>query len=376
MIYRKKSSYKIIDKIHTGLSDLVIRYGKNPLVLFFFISLTFCTLAGAQDFSYTQTFAHTSTLNPAMTGLHNGQYKTSLLYRNQWIRAVEEPFTMIGGYVDLRSRVPLKQVQNDAFGIGLGFVSESQGIIEYKKNLFNINAAYHKALDYNANHVLSAGFQLGFMQNTVGYENITFFDQFDGNGFNLATNEDLPRNAFNATDMGVGISYQYTFEEQLLSTGLSVFHANAPELSFGARDQSTINEYENKIYRKYIFFTYFQWYINNDLSLTPRIISKLQGPNQLTSIGGSARIRLKGINENAVHFGLFLHSGKTVNSSFKPHTLSLLAGYEFNNFNLGLSYDAGMVNQYSWSRNRGNFELSLTYFGLLDDNSGAGCPVF
>ncbi|WP_236979281.1 PorP/SprF family type IX secretion system membrane protein [Membranihabitans maritimus] len=350
----------------------------REITIFFTISCIFfiCIESTAQDFSYTQSFAHTSTLNPSMTGLHNGQYKTSLLYRNQWIRAVEEPFTMIGGYVDLRSKIPIKLVQNDAFGIGLGFISESQGIIEYKKNVFNINAAYHKALDYNGDHTLSAGFQLGFMQNTVGYENITFFDQFDGNGFNLATNEDLPRNALSATDLGVGISYQYNFDVHLFALGASVFHANSPELSFGAQDQSTLSEYENKLYRKYVVFSYYQWFISNDLSLTPRIITKMQGPNTLTSVGGTARIRLSGIQENAVHFGMFVHSGKTVNSSFKPHTLSLLAGYEFNNFNLGLSYDLGMVNQYNWAKSRGNFELSLTYFGLLEGNSGVGCPVF
>src|SRR5699024_333761 len=189
------------------------------------------TTGTTQDFSYTQVFAHTSTLNPSLTGLHNGQYKASLLYRNQWIKAVDKPFTMAGGYVDLRSSLPIKAASKDAFGLGLGFVSEKQGIIEYKKNNFNINLAYHKALDHAGLHVLSGGAQLGFLQNSVGYENITFYDQFDGTDFNLGTAEDLPANTINMLDVGAGVHYQYQYQQNLFSAGVSVFHANAPDIS-------------------------------------------------------------------------------------------------------------------------------------------------
>src|SRR5690625_7973245 len=96
---------------------------------------------------------------------------------------------MSGGYADLRSSVPFKSTEKDAFGVGLGFISENQGLIEYKKNNFNINLAYHKALDHAGLHVLSEGAQLGCLQNSVGYENITFFDEFDGIGCNRPTTE-------------------------------------------------------------------------------------------------------------------------------------------------------------------------------------------
>ncbi len=330
----------------------------------------------AQDFSYTQVFAHSSTVNPAFTGLHNGQFKASMLFRSQWVRAVDEPFKMGGGYVDLRSKVPFKVTSKDAFGIGLSFVAESQGIIQYKKNSFNINGAYHKALDYSANHILSAGAQIGFLQNSVGYENITFMDQFDGSGFNLSTSEDLPANMVNSMDFGLGVQYQHTRQENLFSIGISMFHINAADISFHHNDASTLDDTENRLYRKYVGHLYYQATVNRDLSLTPRLIVKVQGPNQLAMAGSTARIRLSGINENAVHFGLFFQAGKTFDAAFKPHTTSFLVGYEFNSFNLGLSYDVGLVNRFNFGSNPGNFELSLSYFGFLTDNSVAGCPIF
>lgn len=342
----------------------------------FLILIIFATVSVAQDFSYTQIFAHTSTLSPAMTGLHNGQFKASILYRNQWVRAVDQPFTMGGGYIDLRSKVPFKVASKDAFGIGLGFVAENQGIINYKKNNFNINVAYHKALDYQGAHTLSAGAQLGFLQNAVGYENITFVDQFDGTGFNLSTSEDLPVNSINSLDVGMGLHYQYTQDESLLSAGLSMFHINAPDLSFGNQDQTTLDETKNQLYRKYIGHIYYQVNVSRDLQLTPRIIGKVQGPHQLVNLGSTARIRLSGINENAIHLGLFVAAGKTFDARFKPHTTSLLVGYEFNAFNFGLSYDIGTINRYNFASNPGNFELSFSYFGFLTDNTAAGCPVF
>lgn len=344
---------------------------------FLILCLSGLTVSGfAQDFSYTQVFAHTSTLNPSLTGQHNGQYKASILYRNQWIRAVEKPFTMAGGYVDLRSKVPFKRVNNDAFGLGLGFVTEKQGVIDYKKNNFNLNLAYHKALDYNAAHVLSAGVQLGFLQNAVGYENITFEDQFDGTGFNMGTAEDLPANTINMLDLGLGIHYQYEDQENLLSVGVSLSHANRPDASFGNRDKSTLDETENLLYQKYIGHVYYLAKVSRDFQLTPRLIAKMQGPYQLVMAGSTARIRLKGITENAVHFGAFLQAGSSAKAAFQLHTASLLVGYEFDNFSLGLSYDVGLVNQYNLRNNPGNFELSLTHFGFLEDKGAAGCPVF
>ncbi len=347
---------------------------KSAGILFFLFTLWGTGMA--QDFSYTQVFAHSSTLSPALTGLHNGQFKASILYRNQWVRAVDKPFTMGGGYVDLRSKMPFKENSKDAFGIGLDFVTENQGIIQYKKNSFNVNAAYHKALDFQGAHTLSAGAQLGFLQNSVGYENTTFMDQFDGTGFNLSTSEDLPANLINSLDFGMGINYQYIHNEDLISTGLSMYHINSPDISFGNNDHTTLDETKNQLYRKYVGHFYYQAYINKDLSLTPRIIVKVQGPNQLAMVGSTARIRMSGINENAFHVGLFLQAGKTVDAAFKPHTTSLLVGYEFNSFNLGLSYDVGLVNRYNFKSNPGNFELSLSYFGFLTDNTATGCPVF
>ncbi|MBY5959044.1 PorP/SprF family type IX secretion system membrane protein [Membranicola marinus] len=331
----------------------------------------------AQDFSYTQVFAHSSTLSPALTGLHNGQFKASMLYRNQWVKAVDKPFTMAGGYIDLRSKVPFKITSKDAFGIGLGFVAENQGVIDYSKNSFNINAAYHKALDFHGEHVLSAGAQLGFLQNSVGYENVTFMDQFDGTGFNLSTSEDLPVNTINSLDVGMGIHYQYARDEDLVSAGLSMFHINSPDISFGNNDENTLDETKNQLYRKYIGHFYYQASINRDLALTPRLIAKVQGPNQLAMAGSTARIRLAGgQNENAIHLGLFLQAGKTFDANFKLHTTSVLVGYEFNAFNVGLSYDVGLMNRYNFKSNPGNFELSLSYFGFLTDNTATGCPVF
>src|SRR5690625_249935 len=349
----------------------------TPRIWIVLLGLAGCyTTVQAQDFSYTQVFAHTSTLNPSLTGLHNGQYKASLLYRNQWIRAVDKPFTMSGGYVDLRSSVPFKSTEKDAFGLGLGFISEKQGLIEYKKNNFNINLAYHKALDHAGLHVLSAGAQLGFLQNSVGYENITFFDQFDGTDFSLPTAEDLPANTINMLDVGAGVHYQYQYEDKLFSAGVSVSHANAPDVSFGNRDESTLDETENILFRKYMGHLYYQVPGSPDLQLTPRIITKIQGPYHLTMAGSTARIRIKGYNESAFHVGLFVQAGNTHDSHFRPISGSMIVGYEFGSFNLGLSYDVGLINQYNFRDNPGNFELSITHFGFLTDHTNAGCPVF
>ena len=54
------------------------------------------------DPHFTQYYIHTSWLNPAMTGLFDGDYRIAGIYRNQWGN-VGSPFsTMVNGLCKFR----------------------------------------------------------------------------------------------------------------------------------------------------------------------------------------------------------------------------------------------------------------------------------
>src|SRR5215831_19358113 len=64
----------------------------------------------AQDPHYTQYYVYPSWLNPSLTGVFDGDYRVSGIYRNQW-GSVATPFQTPGLALDLNTN------KNTSFGI-------------------------------------------------------------------------------------------------------------------------------------------------------------------------------------------------------------------------------------------------------------------
>ncbi|MGK0365214.1 MAG: hypothetical protein ACI85O_002279, partial [Saprospiraceae bacterium] len=67
-----------------------------------FICLLFLTSAQAQDPFFSQFYAAPMTLNPALTGSFNGKFRVSTIYRDQYRKTLERPFSTYAVSTDLR----------------------------------------------------------------------------------------------------------------------------------------------------------------------------------------------------------------------------------------------------------------------------------
>ena len=151
------------------------------LLLFF----VFLSPTASQDAQFYQVFASPLTLNPAMTGMIDGNFRISGVYRDQWRALVDKPFSTFAMSGDGRFSISKKRKDNsDYVGVGLYFQSDKVGAIAFTTNQLGISTAIHKSLDKRLKQYLSFGMQVSINQRNINYENLDFEDEFNGvNGF-------------------------------------------------------------------------------------------------------------------------------------------------------------------------------------------------
>jgi len=349
------------------------------LPIIFLFTISFCPVVSAQDFQFSQYLISPQMYNPATTGLYNGNFRVSAIYRDQWYKPLENPFTTFGASVDLRFQLEKRKRYNDAFGGGIYFTGDRAGLLNVSNNQICIQGAYHKAMDPKNTSYLSVGFSASMNQRNVNYENITFQDQFDGlNSFNLNTAENLPLNNYSYPDMNIGLNYVYSPKKTTgFFAGLALAHINRPEMSFYKKDGDIQFEAieSSKLKMRFTANAGLNIPISEFSSISPRVLYTMQGNSKLINIGANLRMELDNYNSSYFHLGAFALPVLDA-YGFAVEGLGVMAGYEIQNFIVGLSYDFSLRDITRYRSKQGSFELSLSYYGVYDDDEDDMCPKF
>ncbi|MEY4885315.1 MAG: hypothetical protein RL151_624, partial [Bacteroidota bacterium] len=111
----------------------------------------------AQDPHFSQFFTSPLTLNPALTGLFDGDFRVAGNFRNQW-PTINNAFKTGTASIDfslLKDNIP----ENDRWSIGLLALNDRSVNRILNNNHYSVSTAYHKGLDENGYHQLTIGFQ-------------------------------------------------------------------------------------------------------------------------------------------------------------------------------------------------------------------------
>jgi type IX secretion system PorP/SprF family membrane protein len=351
------------------------------IIAVFIVCLPLCksTLQG-QDASFSQYYAAPLMLNPSLTGLFDGNYRLQGIYRDQWRGSQLNPMKTFTTGVDVRF-----DLQNqfgkykDAVGVGVNFVRDLAGPFQLSTTGMFLHGAFHKSLKNNEPKYLSGGFSFGVMQRGVNVASLDFQDSFNGiNAFDRATLENLPANNFTFLDYSLGLNYTYSPKKALgYSIGVSAAHLDRPEQSFYRRGGNfTENELSlipnSNLPIRYAIHGHLLIPVNG-IEWSPRINFMQQGKSLLGQAGLNIRIPMDKDNTKAIHWGGWLRAANKL-EGMGISDLGLLLGYQIDTFLLGLSYDYNLLKISSF-KTPGTFELSITYFGTYDNNTGL-CPVF
>jgi type IX secretion system PorP/SprF family membrane protein len=145
---------------------------KKPILALSAAMLFMGSLYG-QDIHFTQYGASPLTLNPAMAGIVESDFRATINHRQQWSSVAAHPDMTSTVSYDmglLKGKLP----KGDAIGIGvMGFYNNPK-IWGPKNKTVGLSLAYHRAFGRNKLHHLSLGFQANVVRKEFEHEVLTF----------------------------------------------------------------------------------------------------------------------------------------------------------------------------------------------------------
>ncbi|MFB6307383.1 MAG: PorP/SprF family type IX secretion system membrane protein [Flavobacteriales bacterium] len=316
------------------------QFYRDILILIVFLSLSIIGVY-AQDAHLSQYSVSPMTLNPAMTGMFDNEFKAHLQYRSQWNSLTNNPF--------VTSHVAYEQ-PHKKFGFGGYILNNRAGVGNFNVFNFVLSRYYNIFNDTEGDHKLTTGVQLGFIQKSVDINALTFDNQYnpDIGGFdrNIANGENIENSSVLLPELNLGLFYKYNDESKDYKPfiGISGFHLTQPEETFlGA---------ENKLPMRLTSFGGLSYSINDKIELEPTFLFMNQENNNELITGAKGYYAFDESGEKRLYLGTYYRN----KDAFVAQT-----GIEWGEYRLGFSYDVNTSSLSSYTNNKGAFEISFTY---------------
>lgn len=338
----------------------------------FYLALFTCLVlenVSAQDPNFSQFFVSPLSLNPALTGKFNGNFRIAGNYRDQW-PAISKAFITSTASFDaplLRNRIS----ELDTWGVGVIAMTDKTANGILSTNSIGITTAYHKGLDEDGLHQLGLGFQGTYFTKRLDGTKLNFETELDDHGgWTLPSGEAVDNREFNISyfDLSVGALYNGSTDGyNNFYLGVSAYHLNKPKETF-------VNDNIEYLLEPRITAHAGGAIPIGDMSRTIYLSSLFSRQAGATNIvaGGAVGLMMNGDEENPTTFyaGLWTRFNN-VNDALIPYL-----GLEFGGFRLGASYDVNISSLKTASQSRGGIEISLIYINFPAGNKGIPCPKF
>jgi len=335
---------------------------KARLLILTLLFVGICKNISAQDLHYSQFYNAPLTINPALTGIFNGDQRVSASIRDQW-RSVPVPwFTTTVGY---DQKIYSKKAEKSFFGVG-GFLNyDRQGESNLTLTNLNLSGSYNYVI--NTNNVISLGLLVGFATRGFDESNLTWDNEWDGTQFVAGSggeNFDIQRVAI--FESGAGLNYRLQLNKRTkIDLGVGGFHLLSPNVTY------TSSTLLPNLPRR------FSVYGIGSIGLTDRLDLQLDGLGQFQ---GEYREYLVG---GYLNYFLSKTPGKNIalRAGVGYRTSKALypkVALQYNQVFVAFSYDIDMSEFSQHTNGRGGPELHFQY--LITHVKPMGqfkvCPIF
>ncbi|MBP9082336.1 MAG: PorP/SprF family type IX secretion system membrane protein [Bacteroidia bacterium] len=325
----------------TVTNRILIRFA-----MFCLLFLHALTGVNAQDIHFSQFQSSPLNLNPALTGFYNGDYRFIANHRRQW-KSVTVPYRTFSGSFDMP--VNFFPESKQRYSLGLLINNDRAGDSELGLTQVGISAGAIRALGRDSIHFLSGGIQFSYVRRSINYSDLTFDEQFTGDGFdpNTGNSENFSGDNQGYFDFGAGLTYLIRVNDRFKAgAGISLQHINRPNDSFFDEGAKMFPRLQTDLKADFAIATRFD--------LIPALIFMNQGSFREITGGTSVRFRLSELPGR--NYALYLGSWLRAKDAFIAS-----AGFDYNNLNVGVSYDFNTSDLDRASNGKGGYELSLIY---------------
>jgi type IX secretion system PorP/SprF family membrane protein len=323
---------------------------KLKFILPLSVLITIGTQSIAQDIHFSMFNMSPLTLNPANTGMMDGDFRLTNIFRSQW-KSIGDPLNSLALTYDRQ----LYALPHN-LSAGLILTSDKSGGIKLSENklLFTTGIKHYFGKD-----ILSVGMQIGVASKTLSWDGTTFPSQyshdiglFDASLPNGEASLKLNRMFL---DVNAGLLFRKATAIGLLTIGLSTFHLNRPDDSFYRNG--------NGLQPRYVFHSDYNIQISPMWTIKPSVLMMSLNKAQDFIFTTSAGVNLKKQKDSTLEkiwFGLGWRSGINRNAdSFYP-----TAGLDLKHFQIAGSFDVNYSKLQAATNQRGAFEIALIYTSL------------
>jgi type IX secretion system PorP/SprF family membrane protein len=309
------------------------------------------SVSKAQEPNFSQFISSPLTINPALCGSSDADWRVSSIVRRQWIGNVS-PYSTQTISIDGK----IKNFDDQRY-FALGGMVLAERVMDglYKTNFLSLNASYHQPLDEKGNGLsASVGLVSGSMR--LDMASLSFDQQLSSTGFDqaLPTGETSIGGSSSHTSATAGILYTYDNDYSFVNVGLSGYR-------FVGSTRSLMNNPSQKLAPRYTAHADFGTTLSDNFSATFSALHLVQDGMSVTSLGTIfgflfqadqySEDRYKMINA-----GIFYR----INDAIAPYL-----GYIHNNIQLGISYDVNASSTKGALSNYKSVELSIVYKKFL-----------
>jgi type IX secretion system PorP/SprF family membrane protein len=322
----------------------------NRLLLVLALAIPLCMTA--QDIHFTQFQYVPLAVNPAQTGLFEGTFRVSALYRSQWFGSGNG--TIKNGYQTpvLHVDVPIKGFRRqDWIGIGVNVFQDKTGTANLTNSLGGINAAYHIGFDKKGTTVLSLGGQYGVISRRVDVDKLRFADGIVRNATS-ADVQNIDAASKTYSDFSFGANLRNVFDvkkKNTLNVGMSIEHLISPKYNLV---KTTIS----KLPTRFNLYGMVDVAMTKQLSLHPAFIFRTSGGQSETMAQAMVGLKLDPKKDLVIKAGLGYRLGDAA---------QFLLGAQAGDWRVGASYDFTLSDLRSNSSIKDGFELGVGYVGRI-----------
>jgi type IX secretion system PorP/SprF family membrane protein len=328
----------------------------------------------AQDVHFTQYFTSPLTLNPAQTGLTQGDWRASANFRSQWYTVSKNPYvsgTIAFDIPTLRGKLP----EGDALGIGVLGLYDKSGTGGLQNTTVGLSIAYHKAFGIDKQHTLSLGVQGYMVQKSIQFDKLIFGDQVNPNmpgGISGVSGEPFGNADLTYPDFNAGLMYSgRVAEKATLYGGFSYYHLSGPEEKFLNGGASSI-----KINSRYAAHLGGSFEMNENTVMYLSGMYQKQGPASELLLGGAVGFVMNpGHSEFTRNTIFYLGGWYRYGDAIAPYV-----GFEWSKMKIGFSYDATLSSAQNMTSGQGAYEISVIYNGFINKITrkkyNFACPRF
>ncbi len=300
----------------------------------------------AQDIHLSQFNSSPQNLNPAQTGLFDGDWRFVGNYRSQWA-AVPVPYKTFSFSTDTRLKTKLT---SGTPALGLLVNNDNSGTSHLSTTQIYLSASFIKKLNKDSTHFVSLAIQPGVATKSFNASALTFDNQYDGDSYNAAlpSGENFTNTRITYFDAGAGLAYLYHKNQRMkVNIGVSALHLTQPHQKFFGNST-------DKLSMKTAVSGLAEFPASENVDIIPTLLYQHQGTYNETVAGGFAKYFLTPVNgmTTAVSLGGFYRM---------KDAFIIAAGMDYMNFTVGVSYDMNTSKLIAATNHRGGFEISVIY---------------